>query len=182
MLLRMATPADIGALLDIYDSAHKWLAKRGTDQWQEPRLEPELMKAAILAAVHNRETWCAIDERERHAGLVIVKERTPPGLWLPEEEAEPHRYAYLALVSREHTGLGLGTDLIEWATNRAAAAGARWLRGDVWTDNKPLQDYYLRNGWEFVRTVHRPDQPSGVLVQRRAEPRETPRLVEVSDT
>lgn len=182
MLLRMATPADLGALLDIYDSTLRWLAERGTDQWQEPRLEPEMMKAAILASIHHRQTWCAIDEQGGHAGLVTIKPRTPPGLWLPEEEAEPHRYAYLALVSRENTGVELGADLVDWATTRAAKAGAHWLRGDVWTANRPLLDYYLRHGWQLVRTVHRPDQPSGALIQRRAEPCETPRLVEVAET
>ncbi|MEU8305828.1 GNAT family N-acetyltransferase [Actinomadura sp. NPDC048955] len=182
MLLRMATPADLGGLLDIYDSTLRWLAGRGIDQWQEPRLEPEMMKAAILASIHHRQTWCAIDERGRPAGMVTIKPRTQPGLWLPEEEAEPHRYIYLSLVSREHAGTGLGADLVDWAASRAAREGAHWIRGDAWTGNTPLTDYYLRQGWELVRVVHRPDQPSGVLLQRRAKVRETPRLVEVTET
>ncbi|GGT76161.1 GNAT family N-acetyltransferase [Actinomadura citrea] len=182
MLLRMATPADLSALLGIYDSTLRWLAERGTDQWQEPRLEPEMMKAAILASIHHRQTWCAIDEQGGHAGLVTIKPHTPPGLWRPEEESEPHRYLYLALVSRENTGVGLGADLVDWAVTRAAKAGARWARGDVWTANKPLQEYYLRHGWQLVRYVHRPDQPSGALIQRPAVPCETPRLVEVPET
>ncbi|CAM5431654.1 hypothetical protein STANM309S_04961 [Streptomyces tanashiensis] len=31
--------------------------------------------------------------------------------------------------------------------------GAKWLRLDAWTTNKDLQAYYLRQGFEHVRTV-----------------------------
>jgi hypothetical protein len=180
VLLRKATPADLSDLLKMYDDILEWLTERGNDQWQASQLEPELMKAAIVASVHQQQTWCAVDG-QRPAGLVIIKPRTAPGMWTPGEEAEPHRYLYLILVSREYTGLDLGADLGDWAASRTAAEGIPIIRGDVWTTNGPLVDYYLRHGWRLVRKIDHSDHPSGVLVERPTVHIEIPNLTEIPD-
>jgi ribosomal protein S18 acetylase RimI-like enzyme len=55
-----------------------------------------------------------------------------------------------------------------WAGDRAAADGAKWLRLDAWTTNEALHAYYQRQGFQHVRTIVRPDYPSGALFQRAA--------------
>jgi ribosomal protein S18 acetylase RimI-like enzyme len=71
-------------------------------------------------------------------------------------------------VARACAGQGLGGELLDWAGTRAAAAGDRWLRVDVWTTNLELQGYYRRLGFTHVRTVALAHNPSGALFQRRA--------------
>lgn len=56
-------------------------------------------------------------------------------------------------VARTHAGLDLGGRLLDWPGDRAYRSGASWLRLDVWTTNAELQRYYLRQGFEYVRTV-----------------------------
>jgi hypothetical protein len=44
------------------------------------------------------------------------------------------------------------------------------VRIDVSTDNEPLHRYYLRHGFEHVRSRDRHDYPSGALFQRTGDP------------
>lgn len=105
-----------------------------------------------------------------------------PELWTPEEAAEPALYTHKLTVARAYAGQGLGAELLDWAGARAAAAGDRWLRVDVWTTNRELQRYYLRLGFAHVRTVTRTRNPSGALFQRPARQGATPRLGEASES
>lgn len=87
-------------------------------------------------------------------------------------------YAHKLTVARAYAGQGLGAELLDWAGSRAAAAGDRWLRVDVWTTNPKLQDCYRRLGFTHVRTVALAHNPSGALFQRPAREAATPRLRE----
>lgn len=64
----------------------------------------------------------------------------------------------------------LGDAILNWASLRAAAAGKKWIRLDTRRDNTGLHRYYLRRGFEHVRTVFPPRwrTESGALFQRPA--------------
>lgn len=53
--------------------------------------------------------------------------------------------------------------------SRAAEEGAEWVRLDAWRTNTALHAYYLRHGFEHLRTVERAHRNSGALFQRAAE-------------
>jgi GNAT superfamily N-acetyltransferase len=78
----------------------------------------------------------------------------------------PHKLT----VARAYAGRGLGVELLDWAGNRAAVNGAKWLRVDVWTTNSKLQQYYLDHGFTHVRTVVLPHNPSGASPRLREAP------------
>ena len=111
---------------------------------------------------------------------VTVDRWVNPDLWTPKEAAEPALYAHKLTVTRAYGGQGLGAERLDWAGSRAAAAGDRWLRVDVWTTNRQLQDYYRRLGFAHVRTVVLAHNPSGALFQRLARHAATPRLREAA--
>jgi GNAT superfamily N-acetyltransferase len=113
------------------------------------------------------------------AATITINRWAKPELWTEEEAAEPALYAHKVTVDRAHGGQGLGAELLDWAGTRAADEGDDWLRVDVWTTNERLQDYYLQQGFTYVRTVVLPHNPSGALFQRPAEPVPTPHLQEV---
>ncbi|MEU3710467.1 GNAT family N-acetyltransferase [Streptomyces catenulae] len=89
-------------------------------------------------------------------------------LWTPEERADPALYVHKLTVDRRYAGSGLGGRILDWAGDRAARQGARWLRLDAWTTNAGLHRYYLRQGFQHVRTTADPDEVSGWLAQRPA--------------
>jgi hypothetical protein len=84
----------------------------------------------------------------------------------PEELAEPARYVSKANVVREQAGQGIGTTLIEWTRHKAAEAGAKFVRIDVWSTNEQLQDFYRGIGFQHLRT--QPDTHSGALFETPA--------------
>jgi hypothetical protein len=65
-----------------------------------------------------------------------------------------------------HAGKQLDQAFLAFVDRLATAAGARWIRLDAWKDNRALHDYYLRSGFQHVRTVNFSHRGSGALFQR----------------
>lgn len=175
MLMRPAVQHDVPKLLALRAEASRWLASKGIDQWARDWPDPEGMAAGIRRSVEAGETWCVEDDG-RVIATIAIDHSVFPGLWTAAEMNEPALYAHRMIVTRDFSGDGLGAELLDWAGTRAAHAGDRWLRVDVWTTNVALQRYYERQGFQHVRTVVRDDYPSGALFQRLAASRSTPRL------
>jgi ribosomal protein S18 acetylase RimI-like enzyme len=86
-----------------------------------------------------------------------------PELWTPEELSEPARYVSKANVVRDQAGRGIGATLLEWTRHKAAEAGAKVVRIDVWSSNRLLHEFYRRQGFSYLRTE--PDINSGALFE-----------------
>lgn len=167
MRLELANPADLAAILDMRAEAAQWLGALGTDQWSRPFPDEQAQSDKLMAGITSGETWMLRDGHNT-VGTITINSFANPLLWTPEECAEPARYVHKMTIRRSHAGLGLGAQLLDWAGNRAALEGAKWLRLDAWTTNHALQNYYRRQGFEHIRTVIRSDYPSGALFQRPA--------------
>lgn len=168
MIIEPAKPGDLAEILDMRAEAASWLGALGTDQWSRPFPDEQSQTDRLLAGIIAGETWMVRDG-DTTIGTITVNDFANPLLWTAAECAEPARYVHKMTVRRSHAGAGLGGRLLDWAGNRAALANAKWLRLDAWTTNAALQDYYRRQGFEHVRTVVRPDYPSGALFQRPAK-------------
>lgn len=149
--------------------AAAWLGALGTDQRSKPFPDEETQTGRLLAGIVAGETWMVRDGASTVA-TITVNSYANPLLWTEEECAEPARYVHKMTVRRSHAGFGLGRLLLDWAGDRAAQEDAKWLRLDAWTTNTALHRYYMRQGFQHVRTVIRPDYPSGALFQRPAMP------------
>lgn len=169
MNIVLATRDDVGLLVRWREEASRWLAERGIDQWREPWPDHDAMVQRMLASIDAGETWMVLDNGDKVAS-VALDDHADPNLWTPEEQAEPARYLHRLVVTSTHRGQDLGGGILDWACDRAAGEGARWVRIDVWTDNTALQRYYLSHDFHHVRTLD-PDQypgyPSGALFQRQ---------------
>lgn len=165
MIIRPARPGDVDEVMRLRAGASRWLASIGSDQWARPWPSEQEMRAAIGRSVDAGETWMAVEHDRIVGTLAVDGQAPPPGLWTPEEEAQPVRYVHRVIIDRSVAGHGIGASLLDWAAALARKQGAEWLRADVWTTNTALHDYYRRLGWTHVRTVVRGDYPSGALFQ-----------------
>ncbi|MFC8274651.1 GNAT family N-acetyltransferase [Streptomyces sp. NPDC057271] len=147
MIIETATPDDLGKLLAFREEAASWLSALGTDQWRRPYPADKLL-ATLEAGV----VFMVRDDAATAATITLTPE-ADDGLWNDRERCEPSAYVNKLTVARTHAGQGLGRRLLDWAGDRAYRAGAVWLRLDAWTTNEALQRYYLRHGFEHVRTV-----------------------------
>ncbi|HRC11561.1 MAG TPA: GNAT family N-acetyltransferase [Dermatophilaceae bacterium] len=140
--LRRALPPDTGLVLEVLNAAAAWLQGRGVRQW--PARFTEASVAPSVVAGH---TWLAIRDKEP-VGTLTLDWSDP--LWDDRAAAYIHR---LAVVP---SALGLGLQLLQWATGHAREHGATALRGDCVAGNTVLRSYYERLG-----CVHRGDATVG---------------------
>lgn len=173
MIITPAQPGDLAALLAFRKEAAGWLGTLGTDQWSRPYPADRL--AATIAAG----TVFMVRDGVTTAATITLTSTAEDGLWSDGELTEPSVFINKLTVARSHAGTNLGGRLLDWAGDRACRAGAKWLRLDAWTTNEALQRYYLRQGFEHVRTVREGDavnggpRVSGWLAQRPARLAET---------
>ncbi|PWK72371.1 Acetyltransferase (GNAT) family protein [Streptomyces sp. CG 926] len=115
-----------------------------------------------------------VRDGDETAATITLTRDVEAGLWSGEELAEPSTFVNKLTVARAHGGSNLGGRLLDWAGDRAHRSGASWLRLDAWTTNFALQNYYLRYGFEYVRTVTEGGAVNGVP-EFRAGLRNVPR-------
>lgn len=170
MKITPARPDDVARLVAFREEAAAWLTRLGSDQWQRP------YPVDRLAATIEAGSVFMVRDGGLTAATITVSSEAEEGLWTDEELAEPSHFVTKLTVARTHAGQNLGGRLLDWASNRAYRDGAKWLRLDAWTTNEALQRYYLRQGFEYVRTVrdggavNGGPRVSGWLAQRRATP------------
>ncbi|MEU0990737.1 GNAT family N-acetyltransferase [Streptomyces sp. NPDC005953] len=170
MIIENATPDDLSSLLHFREEAAAWLSELGSDQWSKPYPADRLLKTIESGTVF------MVRDGDVTAATITLTEDAEDGLWSAAELAVPSMFVNKLTVARTHAGRDLGGQLLDWAGDRAHRAGAVWLRLDAWTTNVALQRYYLRHGFEHVRTVREGGavnggpRVSGWLAQRQARP------------
>ncbi|NUK08653.1 GNAT family N-acetyltransferase [Streptomyces lunaelactis] len=147
MRIEVATPEDLPRLLAFREEAAAWLQGLGSDQWSRPYPADRL-----LATIEAGNVFMVRDGAETPATITLTRE-AEEGLWTEEELQEPSLFVNKLTVGRAHAGGGLGARLLDWAGDRACRHDLKWLRLDAWTTNDALQKYYLRHGFQHVRTV-----------------------------
>ncbi|MFJ9077698.1 GNAT family N-acetyltransferase [Streptomyces sp. NPDC102278] len=167
MIIETATPDDLPKLLAFRKEAAAWLSALGSDQWRRPYPADRL-----LATIETGTVFMVRDGGATVATITLTP-AAEEGLWLDEELAQPSMFVNKLTVAREYAGRDLGGRMLDWAGDRAYRAGMTWLRLDAWTTNQGLQRYYVRHGFEYVRTVREGGavnggpRVSGWLGQRR---------------
>ncbi|WP_280894985.1 MULTISPECIES: GNAT family N-acetyltransferase [unclassified Streptomyces] len=142
-----ASPDDVSKLLAFREEAAAWLARLGTDQWRRPYPADKLLETIQAGTVF------MVADGDATVATITLTPDAEAGLWTEQELSEPSLFINKLTVARTHSGANVGGRLLDWAGDRAYRAGAKWLRLDAWTTNKGLQAYYLRQGFEHVRTV-----------------------------
>ncbi|MFD3498594.1 GNAT family N-acetyltransferase [Streptomyces sp. NPDC058678] len=170
MIITPAEPHDVTKLLVFRQEAAAWLRDMGSDQWSRPYPADKLL-ATIEAG-----TVFMLRDGHTTAATITLTPQAEENLWTDDELAEPSMFVNKLTVAREYAGQNLGGRLLDWASDRAHRAGARWVRLDAWTTNEGLQRYYLNQGFTHVRTVREGvavnggPRVSGWLAQRAAMP------------
>lgn len=147
MIVEPASSDDLDSLLSFRQEAASWLTAIGSDQWQRPYPADRLLRTIEAGHVF------MVRDGHATAATITLTPEAEGGLWTDEELAEPCMFVNKLTVARSHAGQDLGGRLLDWAGDRAHRSGAVWLRLDAWTTNTRLQEYYLRHGFDHVRTV-----------------------------
>lgn len=160
--IRRALAQDTDLVAAMWNRASRWLAGRGYDQWQYP-----VTTKNIRHSIAKKALW--IVEADWHpAGTVTLDKKADPRYWGESDDPHDALYVHRMLIERWASGVELGSALLDWAGRQAASRGRAWVRLDAWRSNTDLHQYYLSRGFELVRIVDDPNDPSGACFQRAA--------------
>ncbi|MEU4420625.1 GNAT family N-acetyltransferase [Actinoplanes sp. NPDC024001] len=162
LTIRAASPADLDALVVMYQATQQWLAEKGSNQWATNTAER--VRAKLTQAVERGECFVA-ENRNGIVGTITVDDFADPEFW-SDDEPESALYVHRMMVDRSAAGQNIGGRLLDYAEEVAARAGKKRLRLDAWRTNKPLHEYYMRQGLDLVRIVSLPHRGSGALFER----------------
>jgi GNAT superfamily N-acetyltransferase len=145
----------------VRDEAGEWLSTKGTDQYRGG-LDMDEVHANIDRDFDRYPFVGWLVDGEVVAMMALIAPEAE--FWTPEELAEPQTYISRFFVV-EH-GKGYGAALLEAVVARARLEGKHWVRLNCWSTNTKLHDYYIAQGFEYVRTCAIPGRMSGALFQR----------------
>jgi GNAT superfamily N-acetyltransferase len=173
LVFRRADHRDADAIGDMYEETVKWLADKGTDQWQPDAMEARgrvhAGKRGLDLAISRGEAWI-VESAGTAVGTFVLDAYADPEFWYESDKPEQALYLHRMVVSRAASGAGIGAQILAWAGSEAARRGRLYLRLDAWRTNKKLHAYYLLQGFELIRIVTKPHRGSGALFQRSAAP------------
>ena len=123
----------------LLDEATVWVGERGYEQWPLPFPHDE-----IAAAIERDEVFVAELDGEVVATVTLLWD---DALYWPDALPDA-AYVHKLAVSRACAGQKIGHAIVEWADQKAAAAGRDFLRLDCLRDNPGIRAYYERLGFE----------------------------------
>jgi GNAT superfamily N-acetyltransferase len=163
-----ASSEHFGVIVELIDEARGWLPAKGTSQWWTSYPNEKERNKRINRALESGATWI-VWAGDRAVATVTTARSPNLKVWAEAEcyVTEPAVYAHRLVVTRDFAGQGLGAELIDWVGLRGREDyEAMWLRIDVWSTNRGLQDYYIKRGFEPCGWCPDPDYPSGALLQK----------------
>ena len=157
MRLRQGGPADLPAVLALFDGTVAWLAARGrSGQWGDRPWSGDPDRVRLVTGLVAEGLWVAEAAGEESGGApagVITLTEEAPAYAPPAGERE--LYVRLLLVSRDCTGRNVGGKLLAFARRQARERGIGLVRVDCWSGGDgALIRYYEGQG--FAPTVRVP--------------------------
>lgn len=143
--VRQARREESPIILELWQSSARWLQSKGIHQW-----EPEYfsLEQAIEWFDSGAEVYVAESNNEI-VGTIIIN-WSDSFMWEELDDRESgyiHRFA----TSRNHIGMKIGGQLLDWAESYIRASG-RKIRLDCMAANERLNDYYRSREYKWIRT------------------------------
>ena len=140
----IGTEADVPAAQQLIEGARQWLRARSIDQWQDP-----IPDSTIVNDVQRGHFFVMRDHGEVIAIITVADDDSDTWGASTGDAFYVHRLA----IAQSYRGENLGSSLLQWAGERAAAAGKASVRLDCAADNSGLRHFYERQGFVLRRDV-----------------------------
>lgn len=140
--IRQAGVPDIGSILGILTEAAEWLHSRGIPMWCDHELDPE----RIAEEAARGDFFVA----ESGGGIVgTFKFQLEDRLFWPDLPAGEAAFVHRFAIHRGVAGSGVSTAMLQWAADRAAQSGRRFLRLDCDAARPSLRAFYETFGFRY---------------------------------
>ncbi len=153
MPIRKATPADLPAILSLYEAARASMAAAGIDQWQDGYPNEASARQDLEAST----SYVLEDGGKILATACLAFGHEPTyghiehGAWAG---AAPYGFLHRIAVLPEAKGKGAAGLFFDELKRQAQEKGIKVLRGDTHRDNKPMQRVMEKNGLTYRGVIH----------------------------
>lgn len=155
MLIRKALPADLDALMPIFDEARGTIGRLGIDQWQDGYPQREVIEGDI------REGHTRVIETEGivRGTFALFFDGEPTydiienGHWLTGDENRSYLAVHRVAIAVASRGTGLSAALIVHAEKEARAAGKLSIRIDTHEGNVVMRRMLEKNGLQYCGVI-----------------------------
>ncbi len=140
--IRQAQPRDEAVVSAILGEAATWLIARDMSMWQQGELEADSITADVADGLY------FLAECDGVPAGMLRFQLSDPLLWpdVPQDEAA---YVHRLAVRRAFAGGRVSQRLLQWAAERAASLGRRFLRLDCDAARPRLRAVYERFGFRY---------------------------------
>lgn len=156
---------ELSIVMDLLCERVNWLRDQGSDQWSTyERWEPEMVQS-----IRAGRTFILRDSDTTPVGTITTSLTGDADFWTKDELATPALYLAKLATRTDRAGRGLGDLMIDFAMFTARTKRLHELRIDVWRTAENLHRYYSDRGWNYLRTVEKPERFSGTLFSKPVE-------------
>jgi GNAT superfamily N-acetyltransferase len=155
--IRQATLEDSDTISSILIEAAQWLEQRGIAMWRMQELKPERIAESVAEGLF------FVAEQDGETAGTIKFQLTDPAFW-PDVQEGDAVYIHRLAVRRRFAGGSTAAALLDWATERCARLGRRFVRLDCEASRPRLRAVYERFGFR-----HHSDRQVGQYFVARYE-------------
>ena len=150
-VIERAGMADAPRVQAIIADAARWLLDHGIKQW-EWFLTPEGHRH-IERRIEEHEVYLLVRAGEPDGAIATVTVQwSDREFWGDRGEDGAAVYVHGLAVRRAYAGRGVGTQLIDFAAERARQCGRRFVRLDCMASNAKLRAFYAGLGFDLLET------------------------------
>lgn len=148
-MIRLATEADIAALMQLIRRVIPFMHATGNFQWNEHYPNEDVFKQDIL----NKQLWVA-EMQDTIAGVAaLTMDQSPEYADVGWDLNEPAIVTHRLAVDPDFRGKGIAIALLQKAEEIAAELDITILRIDTNTENKATQQLFPKLGYKFAGEI-----------------------------
>lgn len=146
--IRIASEDESDSIIILLKEVAQWLQDKEVNQWQY--LLGEEATAEILEGVREKYTYVVMKEDEIVGTFTVSPKQND---WdqhiFGKEEVSDSLYIHRLAVKRKYKGNGIGETIVKWIEENVQS-DKRYLKLDCVEYNRTLNDFYKKNGFEYV--------------------------------
>jgi GNAT superfamily N-acetyltransferase len=140
--MKQARPGEEAIVSTILGEAAAWLISRNLSMWQPGELESDSIVADVAEGLY------FLAECDGQPAGTLRFQLSDPLFW-PDVPQDDATYVHRLAVRRKYAGGKVSTLMLEWAAERTAALGRRFLRLDCDAARSQLRAVYERFGFRY---------------------------------
>lgn len=146
-ILKKAEESDWKLVFNILSSCANWLFQQGMRHWQD-----SYAKEDVIQRIKEKDVYLLFID-EKAVGTITLSYKRPSyhkdyPFW--EEPLASALYISMLAVLPDYHGKGFGSELLQFAEDKARQSGVHYVRFDAVANYKRLNDFYSKRGYKIV--------------------------------